>query len=426
MTIRRLACTALAFLAVSGALLVGCTRGPAAVSPSSPASAPATAATAPSAATTPTPSPVRPAELSRLVLSLTPKWRGFTNPLYLMNAGDGSGRVFVVEQQGTVRVIRDGTVARAPYLDLSSLVSSGGERGLLGLAFAPGFASNGRIYVNYTDTNGDTRIARYTTKDPASDVPTWGAPQTILHIPQPYPNHNGGCLQFGPDGLLYIGMGDGGAAGDPGNRAQDPSVLLGKMLRLDVESSAAAGKAYAIPAGQPVRRGWAPEVWMIGLRNPWRFSFDTAGGTLWIGDVGQDAWEEIDRAPAASGGQNWGWNVWEGDRPYPPGSSPSRSGFTFPVFAYSHPSGESVTGGYVYRGSKYPALVGTYLFADYIKGWVAGIRTIAPDGTPLRTPQERTLLQTSGQLSSFGVDEAGELYIVDYSGTVLAVAGTVR
>jgi glucose/arabinose dehydrogenase len=197
------------------------------------------------------------------------------------------------------------------------------------------------------------------------------------------------------------------------------------MLRIDVEG-AAAKTAYSIPRGQPVRTGWAPEVWMIGLRNPWRFSFDTSGGALWIGDVGQDAWEEIDCAAAGVGGQNWGWNLWEGNHPYPAGSSPGRAGFTFPVFDYPHPQGESVTGGYVYRGSRYPALVGTYVFADFIKGWVGAIRTTAPDGTPLRQPQEATLLTTMTRPASFGVDEGGELYLVDFGGTVYRVAASAK
>jgi glucose/arabinose dehydrogenase len=366
-----------------------------------------------------------PADLSHLRLSLQTKWNGFDSPLYVTNAGDGSGRLFVLEQPGTIRVIRDDRVGQTPYLDVSGLISTGGERGLLGLAFAPDFKHNGHVYIDYTDISGNTVVARYTAPDPASDTPTWSAPQTVLAITQPYANHNGGCLQFGPDRMLYIGMGDGGSAGDPGNRAQNPAVLLGKMLRLDVEGPT-TGKPYAIPTGQPLQPGWAPEVWMIGLRNPWRFSFDASGGAMWIGDVGQDAWEEIDVAPTGQGGQNWGWHVWEGNHPYPPGSSPSKAGFSFPFFDYPHPKGESVTGGYVYRGTKYPALVGTYLFADFVNGWVAGIRTTTPTGEPLPVAEERTLLETSIRIPSFGVDEVGEVYLVDYSGTVLAVSGTAR
>jgi glucose/arabinose dehydrogenase len=367
----------------------------------------------------------RPADLAHLHVAIQPAWGGFASPVYVTNAADGSGRLFVVEQGGTVQVIRDGRVLGSAYLDLRAIVTFGGERGLLGMAFAPNFKTNGHVYVDYTDLQGNTVIARYTAANPASDNPAWGPPQTVLHIDQPYTNHKGGCLQFGPDGLLYIGMGDGGSEGDPDKRGQNTQTLLAKMLRVDVEGPN-AGTTYAIPSGQPVKPGWAPEIWMNGLRNPWRFSFDASGGALWIGDVGQNLWEEIDVAPAGVGGQNWGWSVWEGDHPYPPGSSPSRAGFSFPIFDYPHPQGEAVTGGYVYHGSRYPALVGTYLFADYIKGWIGGIRMAAPDGSPLPSPAEATLLQTRASPSSFGVDESGELYLVDYGGTVYRITAQAR
>ena len=405
------------------ALAVSCAPTRGVVAPTSPpGQSGLSTSSASSSASASTP---KPADLAQLSIALVRRWRGFNSPLYLTNAGDGSRRLFVVEQGGTVRVIRNDRVAPRPYLDIRSLVLAGGERGLLGIAFAPHFADNGHVYVDYTDTNGDTVVARYTAQDPASDAPTWGVPQTLLHIAQPFANHNGGCVQFGPDGYLWIGMGDGGSAGDPGNRAQNPRILLGKMLRIDVEGPK-AGAGYAIPAGQPVKAGWAPEVWMIGLRNPWRFSFDASTGAAWIGDVGQDAWEEIDLASAGVGGQNWGWHVWEGLRAYPPGSSASKAGFSFPIAEYPHPDGESITGGYVYRGVKYPALVGTYLYADYIKGWLAGLRVTSPDGRRLGTAQTRTLLTNIGQPSSFGVDEAGELYMVDYQGSVLQVTAQAR
>jgi glucose/arabinose dehydrogenase len=334
--------------------------------------------------------------------------------------------LFVVEQAGRIRVIRGEQVLSSPYLDITQKVTYGGERGLLGLAFSPSFKTNGHFYVNYVDTSGDTVIAQGTAADPASDSPAIRPLRTILKIGQPpFPNHKGGGLQFGPDGYLYIGTGDGGSAGDPGNRAQNPRVLLGKMLRIDPEH--ATGQArYAIPAGQPLRPDWAPEVLAIGLRNPWRFSFDASTGALWIGDVGQDEWEEIDIAPGGVGGQNWGWNQWEGLHAYPPGSTGSRAGYAFPVYDYPHPDGESITGGYVYRGSKYPALVGTYLYADFEKGWLAGLRTTAPDGKPLPRAQSRRLLDDVGQPSSFGADESGELYMVDYRGSIYSVAATQR
>ena len=383
----------------------------------------AAASSAASQATASAP-PVTPqADLAHLQLTLEARWRGFNHPVCLANAGDASGRLFVAEQGGTVRVIRNGRVVSRSYLDVSSLVSTGGERGLLGMAFAPNFAGNGRVYIDYTDVNGDTVIARYTARDPASDAPAWGAPQRLLHIRQPYANHNGGCLQFGPGGYLWIGMGDGGSAGDPGNRAQNPGVLLGKLLRIDVEGPA-AGSRYAIPAGQPVMPGWAPEVWMIGLRNPWRFSFDPASGRLWIADVGQDAWEEVDVVRPQVGGQNLGWPLWEGLHSYRP--NPRRDGFVVPILDYPHPTGESISGGYVYRGSKYPALVGTYLYGDFVKGWIGAVRTTAPDGTALAQPEARTLLTGVGQPSSFGIDESGELYVLDYGGTIYGVTAHSR
>jgi glucose/arabinose dehydrogenase len=412
-------------VAVAIAATAGCsgatsqTAAPPAAPPS--ASAPAAAATTPAP---PAPATTPPADLAHLKLPLTPLYTGLDHPLYLTHAADGSGRLFVVQQGGRVRVIRSGRLAPSgSYLDVSSLVSAGGERGLLGMAFSPQFARNGHVYLDYTDVDGNTVIARYTADNPASDSPRWATPQVILRVKQPFANHNGGCLQFGPDGYLWIGMGDGGSAGDPGNRAQNPAVLLGKMLRIDAEG-AQAGATYAIPPGQPVKAGWAPEVWMIGVRNPWRYSFDASGGALWIGDVGQDAWEEIDVVSAAAGGLNLGWPQWEGLHPYR--ANPSKRGMTFPVYNYPHPTGESISGGYVYRGTKNPALVGTYLFGDYVKGWIGGLRTTAPDGTPLARVETATLLQMKGNPASFGVDEAGELYVVDYTGTVWGVTGTAR
>lgn len=432
----RRACLALvglvacALLATTAAGCAGVPTRPRATAPTTGTTAGATSsATATSAAipatSAPAATPVPAASLAHLSVALVRRWSGFTAPVYIANAGDGSGRLFVVEQPGVIRVIRGGKLLAAPYLDIRSRVIYGGERGLLGLAFSPSFKTNGRFYVDYVDLSGNTIIAEAVVRDPASDVPSLSAFSPILRIRQPYPNHKGGCLQFGPDGYLYIGMGDGGSEGDPGNRGQNPGILLGKLLRIDPEHATGSAK-YAIPPGQPMHPGWAPENFAIGLRNPWRFSFDASGGALWIGDVGQDRWEEIDVAKAGVGGQNYGWNVWEGDHPYPPGSSASRTGFTFPIAEYSHPYGECITGGYVYRGTKYPALVGTYLYADYIKGWLAGLRTTSPDGRPLAAPQTRRLLTNVGNPSSFGVDEAGELYLVDYRGTVWGITAKAR
>lgn len=348
--------------------------------------------------------------LSQLRIEIEPLWKNFTSPLYLTNAGDGSGRLFIVEQGGTVRIVRNGSVTPVPYLDVSDLVSAGGERGLLGLAFPPDYETSGRIYIDYTDAKGDTVVARYTADDPASDEPTWSAPETVLSVRQPYANHNGGCLQFGPDGLLYVGMGDGGSAGDPDGNAQDPESLLGKMVRIDVSGTS-----------------FTPEIWAKGLRNPWRFSFDASSGALWIGDVGQASWEEINVVAGDKSGVNYGWNRWEGTHPYPKGSKRrGTSGFTFPIAEYPHPEGESVTGGYVYHGYNYPAMIGTYVYADFVKGWVGAIRTTAPDGTKLAKPEERTMLQSETRPASFGVDETGELYLVDYRGTIYVVTGAPK
>jgi glucose/arabinose dehydrogenase len=238
-------------------------------------------------------------------------------------------------------------------------------------------------------------------------------------------------VQFGPDKMLYIGMGDGGSAGDPQGRAQNPGSRLGKLLRIDTGDTGSAPSrpnGFAVPSDNPFvnRQGYLPEIWALGVRNPWRFSFDAKSGAMWIGDVGQDAWEEIDFAEAGTGGQNWGWDRWEGNHPYPASATPPRAGFTFPVAEYPHPQGESVTGGYVYRGTKQPILVGTYLYADFIKGWLGGVRLDSPDGTPRAAPEDQVLLQTSTKPSSFGVDEDNELYLVDYQGTIWLVVASAK
>jgi glucose/arabinose dehydrogenase len=372
-------------------------------------------------------------DLGALSLSASKVVTGFDHPVYVTGSGDGSGRLFVVEQAGKIRVVRGGVLQTAPYLDLGGLTAMFGERGLLGLAFSPGYALNGRLFVNYTDTAGNTVIARYTALDPSSDAPVFGTPQTILSVRQPYPNHNGGNLQFGPDGYLYIGLGDGGNAGDPGGRAQNRASLLGKMLRIDTgdrPGTAPFVGTYRIPRSNPFyrKRGYRKEIWSLGLRNPWRYSFDAQTGDLWIGDVGQDKWEEIDLARARRSGQNWGWNQWEGNHRYR--TKPrrlSKRGYSFPIAEYRHPVGESVTGGYVYRGSAYPALRGTYLYADFVNGWIGGVRRTSPSGKLLRRPQRARLLQTPAMISSFGQDDARELYFTDYtSGSVWQVSASTR
>jgi glucose/arabinose dehydrogenase len=415
---------AIAVTASLALLLAACApAGRPASTPVKPSTGESTIATA-----APTPPPPPPVELPNLSLTLQPAYNGFAAPVYVTGAKDGSGRLFVVEQGGRIKVVDKGAVQAAPYLDVSALISTGSERGLLGLSFSPTFKSDGRMYVYYTDTGGNIALARYTTRQPSSDTPAWGSPEIVLQVQHPFTNHNGGCLQFGPDGMLYIGTGDGGSAGDPGNRSQNLSILLGKMLRIDV-SKPGPGAAYAIPLDNPFvsTPGARPEVWMYGLRNPWRYTFDASTNALWIADVGQDAWEEVDYALPGQKGTNWGWHLWEGNHPYPPGSHPSRAGFAFPLFEYPHPTGESITGGYVYRGHDFPALVGTYLYADFIKGWVGGIRITAADGSALTAPQVATLIPSAPRISSFGVDDRGELYATDYdSGAVLRVQGTAK
>jgi glucose/arabinose dehydrogenase len=312
--------------------------------------------------------------------------------------------LYVAEKTGRVVAIRDGHVDRRPVLDLSKEVSLGSEQGLLGLAFSP----DGRfLYVNFTDVNGDTRIEEYAMVDGRADL---ASRREILSVEQPYANHNGGNLVFGPDGYLYIGLGDGGSGGDPQGNGQSLSTLLGKMLRISPRPSGDA--AYGIPPDNPFvgQANARPEIWAYGLRNPWRYSFDRMTGDLWIGDVGQSAWEEIDRQPADSaGGENYGWNLLEGTHHYESDAPP---GSIAPVYEYSHDQGGCVvTGGYVYRGSAIPGLRGTYVFADFCLGQVEGLRV--RDG---HVAQHMRLGPVVQGVTSFGEDPAGELYVMSIAG----------
>jgi glucose/arabinose dehydrogenase len=344
---------------------------------------------------------------------------GLSQPLLVTNAGDGSGRLFVVEQTGRIRIIKGGRLVATPFLDLSASVSHASEQGLLGLAFHPNYRSNGKLYVSYTDRNGTSIIREYHVLASNRDRVDGSSGRTLLRLQQPYANHNGGNIAFGPDGDLYIGFGDGGSAGDPGNRAQNLGTLLGKLLRIDVNRRTGT-LPYGIPSSNPfVGRSGLDQIWAYGLRNPWRWSFDRATGDLWIGDVGQDRWEEVDRALASSDrnagrGLNFGWKVMEASHCYSPSSGCSRTGKTLPLTEYGHTGGRcSVTGGFVYRGSVYPDLVGAYLFADYCSGEIWYVSRGAERGT---VP---TLALDSGALiTSFGQDEAGELYIADGNGSV--------
>ncbi len=343
-------------------------------------------------------------------ISLSKVAGGLKSPLLVTNAGDGSGRLFIVEKGGRIKILSGGTVLPTPFLDIRARVSKDGERGLLGLAFHPSYATNGKFYVYYTNLKGQIVIAQFhvSAGDPnrASTAAT-----VLLRISKPFSNHNGGTLAFGPDGYLYAGTGDGGGAGDPGNRAQSLGSLLGKLLRMDVDHPTST-KPYRSPSTNPyVGRAGLDLIWARGLRNPWRFSFDSLTGDLWIGDVGQNRWEEIDRSPAVGGGgraKNYGWHVLEGNACYRPAVGCSRAGKKSPLAVYGHSKGCSVTGGYVYRGTEYPALVGAYLFADFCSG---RIWSVAAQGKPSQTP---TLLRDSSlMISSFGQAEDGSLYVTD-------------
>jgi len=339
---------------------------------------------------------------------------GLDHPVQVTDAGDGTGRLFVVEQPGWIRVINDGELLSTPFLDLTGRTSRSGERGLLGLAFHPDFEINGYFYVNYTrDSDGATVIERYAVSASDADVADPTSASEILTIDQPYANHNGGQVLFGPDGYLYVGMGDGGSGGDPQENAQDPTNLLGAMLRLDVDG----GSPYAIPPDNPyIGKTGRDEVWAIGLRNPWRFSFDRETGDLYIGDVGQNAWEEISyQAGGTPGGVNFGWDCKEGTHTYEFDQACAEADLTDPIAEYSHDVGRSITGGFVYRGQLYPNLVGRYFYADYVSG---RIWSLYKTDTGWSGPELE--LDTGFNVSAFGEDEDGELYVCDWSG------GTVR
>jgi glucose/arabinose dehydrogenase len=383
---------------------------------SAPSSASRDATTALSAIVVDRPAAASPSTtISPLALgiSLSKVASGLRSPLLVTNAGDGSGRLFIVEKGGKIKILTGGSVLPTPFLDLRTKVSKTGERGLLGLAFHPDYVTNGKFYVYYTNLKGQIVIAQFhrSATDPNRASP---AATVLIRISKPFSNHNGGTLAFGPDGYLYAGTGDGGGAGDPGNRSQSLQSLLGKLLRFDVDHPTSS-KPYRSPSTNPyVGRSGLDLIWARGLRNPWRFSFDSLTGDLWIGDVGQNRWEEIDRSPAAGGGgraKNYGWHVLEGRACYKPAVGCSRAGKKPPLAVYSHSKGCSVTGGYVYRGTEYPALVGRYLFADFCSG---RIWSVASQGKPSQTPTE--LRNTSLMISSFGQAEDGTLYVTDLAG----------
>jgi glucose/arabinose dehydrogenase len=366
---------------------------------------------------------------------------GLSVPIAIVQDPTDSRIQLVAEQSGRIRVLQNGTALGVDYLDLRSRISAGGERGLLGLALAPDYATSGRAYVNFTDQNGNTVIARVR----RSAQPLVADPSTLFplrfgglpYIPQPYTNHNGGHLAFGPDGYLYIGLGDGGSGGDPEHRAQNPAELLGKMLRIDVNVPLDDPNGYRVPADNPFLgsgpTGTRPEIWAFGYRNPWRYSFDDVarGGTgaLIVGDVGQGAYEEVDYEPRGRGGRNYGWRNREGRHNYATNAPPAYLPMTDPIFEYDHSPGRSITGGYVYRGQLLgPSFAGRYFFADFVLGriWSLALSIDGNGEAQAFDLSEHTAelggTEALGAVSSFGVDADGELFILNYlDGRVLRV-----
>ncbi len=386
------------------------TRGPGTPNSETPAATETASSPSPAVASPARTATAEPgtADLRRIRLELVQFASGFQDPLYVTHSGDGSGRVYVVEQGGRILLVdRNGTPQGGAFLDIAERVSAGGERGLLGLAFHPAYRQNGRLFVNYTDRNGDTVVSEFhgtaTRADPASE-------RVLLQIDQPYANHNGGWIGFGPDRYLYIATGDGGSGGDPHNNGQRRDTLLGKLLRIDVDR----GSPYSVPADNPFARegGSRGEIWAYGLRNPWRVSFDRRTGNLFLGDVGQGSFEELDFQPAGRGGLNYGWNLMEGPECFRQDSC-DRNGLVLPVFAYGRDQGIVITAGYVYRGMRFRQLSGAYVFGDYGSGTIWA----APASDAARGRVNPVVMLESGlSLSSFGEDETGELYATDLAG----------
>ncbi|MEE9516697.1 MAG: PQQ-dependent sugar dehydrogenase [Candidatus Adiutricales bacterium] len=335
---------------------------------------------------------------------------GLSHPVAITHAGDGTHRLFITLQEGRIMVLSGNEVLPDPFLDIRTLVLSGGERGLLSVAFHPDYATNGLFFVNYTNTSGNTVIARYSVSS-NPNVANPNSASIILTQAQPFANHNGGQLNFGPDGFLYIGMGDGGSGGDPQNNAQNLGTILGKMLRINVDQ----GLAYSIPPDNPFAGSATArrEIWALGLRNPWRFSFDRLTGDMFIADVGQISFEEVNFQPSSSsGGENYGWRFMEGLHCFDPPVNCDNGHLTPPILEYDHSLGISITGGYRYRGSQNPSLVGTYFYADFGSGRIWGA---SQDSLGQWTTE--VVLDTNLSITTFGEDEAGELYLAHYSPT---------
>ncbi len=354
------------------------------------------------------------AAVPRVALSL--RASGLTKPVFVTSARDGTGRLFILEQTGRIKIYKDGAIRTTPFLSLAGKVGTAFEQGLLGLAFHPGFTTNRKLYVSYTDLSNNIVVREYKTFVSSPNRVDTSTARTIITIAKPYNNHNGGMLAFASGGYLFMSTGDGGGIGDSGNRAQSTSSLLGKMLRIDINGTTST-KNYRIPSSNPyVGRDGLDEIWQIGLRNPWRWSFDRANGNMWIGDVGQEFWEEVNRAVRTSSGPgrgvNWGWRSLEGTHCHKPAIGCTTTGMTMPLLDYEHVSGRcSVIGGYVYRGSNLPGLVGYYVFGDFCTGEIWAV----PSGAS--RPATKVLLRdTSLTISSFGEGGSNELYVLDRGG----------
>ena len=352
----------------------------------------------------PPPAPPPPPPSGEFSLTTETVATGLTRSLYL-TAPAGDDRLFIAEQTGRIRIVKEGVVLAAPFLDLSSKVSGGNEQGVLSMAFHPDYAANGFFYVNYTGDDGDTRVERYAVSaDP--DVADDGSAKLILGVAQPHTNHNGGHILFGPDGMLYVALGDGGGAGDPFNNGQNSGTFLGSLLRLDVDG----GDPYAIPSDNP----FGNEIWAIGLRNPWRIAFDPVVETLYVADVGQSSREEVNAVGDDESGLNYGWRIMEGSSCFGGGGCDD-TGLVLPVLEYDHGEGCSVTGGFVYRGSAIPEVVGHYFYSDFCTGFLRSFRAEGEGATEL----EEWDVGGLGSVLSFGQDAAGELYILSDNGRVV-------
>lgn len=401
-------------------LVAGCGQAERTTAPSASVAEASPAVTEPGASpTSAAPSATStPFDAAGVSLSVEVVTDGLDQPVDVAVPGDGSGRVFVVEQPGRIRVVQDGALVDEPFLDIRGRIASGGERGLLGLALHPDFPEDPRFFVDYTDVNGDTVVAEYVLDDgdPSSGDPD--SERILLQIDQPFANHNGGAVVFGPDGMLYIATGDGGSAGDPQGNGRRLDTLLAKVLRIDVGSPGSGGDRYGIPDDNPFlgESGARPEIWLTGLRNPWRIRFDEQTGDLWIGDVGQGAWEEIDVAPAGVGGLDFGWDRLEGFECFEPPEGCDESGLTMPVAVYGHDLGCAVIGGVVVRDPDQPLLDGWYVFSDSCSGnlWLLDPAAPGRQDPVLAGGSERSI-------SSIGVDADGTVLATALGGELLRI-----